>query len=155
MGGRVKNMNSTLATRKPIEDITIEDLKHFPIWEFALDESNEDQDETFIRPIDSKVVPLNNYSMSVHTYFTTASGMEIQGLIEVSTDDGIELGHGVLLFDNNYIFVPYNNFDDCEDEYKEIANILGLNYEDTFPLSFKLSIPIEGNAELIEGKFST
>jgi len=31
-------MAATLATRKPIDQITVADLVDFPIWEFCLDE---------------------------------------------------------------------------------------------------------------------
>ena len=31
-------MKATLSTRKPIDEITIEDLRSFPVWEFASDE---------------------------------------------------------------------------------------------------------------------
>jgi hypothetical protein len=144
-------MSINLNTRKSIDKITIEDLEQFPIWEFALDD--EEQDETYIRPINSRVVPLNNYSMSIYTFFTTASNMEIKGIIEVSTDDGIELGHGALIFNHNYIFIPNNNFNQSTEEYQEIANLMGFSYDKVFPLKFKLAVPIEGNNNIIEGTF--
>jgi hypothetical protein len=41
-------MAATIATRKPIDQITVTDLMDFPIWEFCLDE--EGMDETWVRP---------------------------------------------------------------------------------------------------------
>lgn len=36
---------------KPIDELTIEDLKQNPIWEWALDEEeNEESDETWVKP---------------------------------------------------------------------------------------------------------
>lgn len=144
----------TLNTRKPINKITIEDLEQFPIWEFALDEEDEDQDETYVRPINSKFIPLGNYSMSVFSYFTTSSGLEFKGVIEVSTDGEIEIGHGALLFNNHYVFIPNNNFEDSLESYNEISEILELNHDEIFPLTFRLSVLIESENKFIEGQFS-
>ncbi|WP_242320340.1 hypothetical protein [Bacillus cereus group sp. BfR-BA-01349] len=36
---------------KPIDELTIEDLKQNPIWEWAIDEEeNEEHDETWVKP---------------------------------------------------------------------------------------------------------
>jgi len=36
---------------KPIDELTIEDLKQNPIWEWAIDEEeNEEYDETWVKP---------------------------------------------------------------------------------------------------------
>jgi hypothetical protein len=45
-------MAATLATRKPIDQITVADLVDFPIWEFCLDEEGvEGMDETWVLPL--------------------------------------------------------------------------------------------------------
>ncbi|HGH7176301.1 TPA: hypothetical protein ACJMKJ_003897 [Bacillus wiedmannii] len=37
---------------KPIDELTIEDLKQNPIWEWAIDEEeNEEYDETWVKPV--------------------------------------------------------------------------------------------------------
>jgi hypothetical protein len=51
-------MAATLATRKPIDQITVADLVDFPIWEFCLDEEGvEGMDETWVRPLAAAAVP--------------------------------------------------------------------------------------------------
>lgn len=44
-----------MGTSKPIDELTIEDFKRSPIWEWALEEEeNEDQDETWVRPAETQ-----------------------------------------------------------------------------------------------------
>lgn len=51
-------MAATTATRKPIDQITVADLVDFPIWEFCLDEEGvEGMDETWVRPLAPAAVP--------------------------------------------------------------------------------------------------
>jgi len=39
---------------KPVDELTIEDLQESPIWEWAIDEEEtEEQDETWVRPSDT------------------------------------------------------------------------------------------------------
>jgi hypothetical protein len=40
-----------LRIRKPVSELSLEDLRQYPVWEFALDEEgHEGQDETTVRP---------------------------------------------------------------------------------------------------------
>ena len=98
-------MAATLATRKPIDQITVADLVDFPIWEFCLDEEGvEGMDETWVRPLAAAAVPNGTYSLSVAAEFETASGLRVNGLIGVTTAEGeVEIAHPVLLFDGKYL----------------------------------------------------
>ena len=101
-------MAATLATRKPIDQITVADLVDFPIWEFCLDEEGvEGMDETWVRPLAAAAVPNGAYSLSVAAEFETASGLRVNGLIGVTTAEGeVEIAYPVLLFNGKYLFVP-------------------------------------------------
>jgi hypothetical protein len=45
--------------RKQVYELTTDDLEHFPVWEFALDEEGDEvQDEATVRPRESSA-PLN------------------------------------------------------------------------------------------------
>ena len=62
--------------RKPVEKLTLDDFAAFPVWEFALDEESEpDQDETTVRPVPVSV-PLDpsdsTYLIAAH--FQLADG---------------------------------------------------------------------------------
>jgi hypothetical protein len=149
-------MAATLKTRKPIDALTVEDLDAFPIWEFAADEEgeDEDQDETWVRPVNSKVVPQGEYSLSVSATFTTTSGHPLHGFIVLSTDEGIEINGGVVLFKEQYLPVSSPDFWGASAERAELAAALELPQEEVFPLSFSLSVPVEGQPQSIEGAFT-
>ncbi|HHT7236743.1 MULTISPECIES: hypothetical protein [Bacillus cereus group] len=47
---------------KPIDELTIEDLKQNPIWEWAIDEEkNEEHDETWVKP-----TTITNFTEELH-----------------------------------------------------------------------------------------
>jgi hypothetical protein len=151
-------MAATIATRKPIDQITVADLVDFPIWEFCLDEEGvEGMDETWVRPLAAAAVPNGAYSLSVAAEFETASGLRVNGLVGVTTTaDEVEISEAVLLFDGKYLFVPrkHDMRIDALREHDEklrwaIADALGTS--PVFPLRYRLSVPIEGEASHREG----
>jgi hypothetical protein len=148
-------MAATIATRKPIDQITVADLVDFPIWEFCLDEEGvEGMDETWVRPLAAAAVPNGAYSLSVAAEFETASGLRVNGLIGVTTAEGeVEIAHPVLLFDGKYLFIPslHEMQFDAADEKLRRAIVDALQPSPVFPLRYRLSVPIEGEASHREG----
>jgi hypothetical protein len=141
-------MAATLATRKPIDQITVADLVDFPIWEFCLDEEGvEGMDETWVRPLAAAAVPNGAYSLSVAAEFETASGLRVNGLIGVTTAEGeVEIAYPVLLFDGKYLFVPsqHDMQIDPDDGKHRRAVVDALGPSPVFPLRYRLSVSIEG-----------
>src|SRR5215472_17505777 len=117
-------MAATLATRKPIDQITVADLVDFPIWEFCLDEEGvEGMDETWVRPLAAAAMPNEANSLSVAAEFETASGLRVNGLIGVTTVEGeVEIAYPVLLFDGKYLFVP--RIDALEEDDKKLRSAI-------------------------------
>ena len=148
-------MAATIATRKPIDQITVADLVDFPIWEFCLDEEGvEGMDETWVRPLAAAAVPNGAYSLSVAAEFETASGLRVNGLIGVTTAEGeVEIAYPVLLFDGKYLFVPSQHDMQIgpDDEKLRRAVVDALGPSPVFPLRYRLSVPIEGEASHREG----
>jgi hypothetical protein len=151
-------MAATIATRKPIDQITVPDLVDFPIWEFCLDEEGvEGMDETWVRPLAVAAVPNGAYSLSVAAEFETASGLRVGGLIGVTTIAGeVEISQAVLLFGGKYLFVPdkhdmpINALQEHDETLRAaIADALGTS--PVFPLRYRLSVLIEGEASHREG----
>ena len=140
-----------LATRKPIDQITVADLIDFPIWEFCLDEEGvDDMDETWVRPVAAAAVPADEaYSLSVAATFETASGLRVDGLIGVSTAGEVEIEHPVLLFDGKYLYVPRIDMSQSHRERAAIADALGTS--PVFPLRYRLNVLLEGEATHREG----
>jgi hypothetical protein len=148
-------MAATIATRKPIDQITVADLVDFPIWEFCLDEEGvEGMDETWVRPLAVAAVPNGAYSLSVAAEFETASGLRVNGLIGVTTAEGeVEIAYPVLLFDGKYLFIPSQHemqFDAADEKLRQ-AIVDALGSSPVFPLRYRLSVPIEGEASHREG----
>ena len=142
-------MAATIATRKPIDQITVADLVDFPIWEFCLDEEGvEGMDETWVRPLAAAAVPNEAYSLSVAAEFETASGLRVNGLIGVTTAEGeVEIAYPVLLFDGKYLFVPSQHdmqFNAADEKLKSVPDtnnlrdLLGMQTE-----MYKMSQNIE------------
>ena len=143
-------MAATIATRKPIDQITVADLVDFPIWEFCLDEEGvESMDETWVRPLAAAAVPNEAYSLSVAAEFETASGLRVNGLIGVTTAEGeVEIAYPVLLFDGKYLFVPSQH--DADEELRR-AVVDALGPSPVFPLRYRLGVLIEAEASHREG----
>src|ERR1700689_1096312 len=143
-------MAATLATRKPIDQITVADLVDFPIWEFCLDEEGvEGMDETWVRPLAAAAVPNEAYSLSVAAEFETASGLRVNGLIGVTTAEGeVEIAYPGLLFDGKNLFVPSQHdmqFNAADEKLRAaLADALGTS--PVFPLRYRLNVLVEGEA---------
>jgi hypothetical protein len=147
-------MRPTLQTRKPIHKLRLTDLKDFPIWEFATDEEgDEDQDETCVRPVDAVVVGVDLYSLSVAADFKTVSGKAMSGFVGVTTADTFEFGHGVILHERDYIFVPSSEYPYADNERKVAASMLNMDDALVFPLEFTLRVLIQGEKVARNGKF--
>jgi hypothetical protein len=150
-------MAATIATRRPIDQITVADLVDFPIWEFCLDEEGvEGMDETWVRPLAAAAVPNGAYSLSVAAEFETASGLRVNGLVGVTTAGEVEISQAVLLFGGKYLFVPDKQdmrIDALreDDEKLRAAVADALRTSPVFPLRYRLSVLIEGEASHREG----
>jgi hypothetical protein len=127
-------------------------------WEFCLDEEGvEGMDETWVRPLAAAAVPNGAYSLSVAAEFETASGLRVNGLVGVTTTAGeVEISKAVLLFDGKYLFVPDKQDlridalrEDDEKLRSAVADALGTS--PVFPLRYRLSVLIEGEASHREG----
>lgn len=148
-------MNSTppsLATRKPIDDLTPEDIAAFPIWEFASDEEGvEGQDETWVRPVASREVALGSYSLSVGAHVTLANGRAVTGLCQVTTAGAIEVALVVVLVPGHYVFLPPSKAVDTVG-MRRLLDALGLaSVQDFFPAHFELLATIVGEPTVRSG----
>ncbi|HWQ90233.1 MAG TPA: hypothetical protein VN673_01085 [Clostridia bacterium] len=153
-------MAATLKTRKPVNELTVEDLQAFPIWEFATDEEGvEGQDETWVRPVRRNQVPMEAYSQLVAADFSTADGVRLQGFMTVTTADGIEITPGAVLGEGFYRVLPGMSEERAREEglswaiqsRKEIVEALGGSPASVFPMAYELRIAIRGEKALRSG----
>jgi hypothetical protein len=135
----------TLRTRKPVDQLTRRDFATFPVWEYASDEEGiAGRDETWVRPVDTTVVPNRRYTL-VGADFTAACGKEYAGSVTVSTLDGDpEISQGAILYKGKSLFIssPENFF--FRESLKQLLAALGLKKAEIFPLSFRLRVPVAG-----------
>jgi hypothetical protein len=143
-----KTKRPTLKTRKPIDELTASDLSAFPIWEYALDEEEtENQDETWVRPVDAKVVRKGQWSLTVAAEFRTRTGTTFPGFIGVTTAEGIEIYGAVLLAQAKYVVVDTSN----AAERRAVARLLGTSTKELFPLTYTLRVRVGREKELRAG----
>jgi hypothetical protein len=145
----------SLKTRKPIDQLRPIDLRAFPVWEFASDEEDdEDQDETWVRPLRAKHVPKDAYSLSVAATLTTPMGVEFQGIVSVNTVQTFEAVHAAVLSEQNYVFIPWPGMPGAAKLARSAARELGLKAKDLFPLAYRLVVPVVGEVALREGTYA-
>jgi len=146
-------MAATLKTRKPVNELTVEDLHTFPIWEFATDEEGvEGQDETWVRPIRRNQVPMGAYSQLVAADFSTAGGAKLQGFMTVTTADDIEITPGSVVGESLYLVLPGMSEERAREEglswaiqsRKEVVEAFGGSAATVFPMAYKLHVAIRG-----------
>lgn len=140
-------MNIGLDTRKPVDQLDATDLSTFPVWEFALDEEDvDDRDETWVRPIDTQVVPGDRSSLVVAATFTTACTQEYSGFVIITTaSQALEMHGGVVL--NGHDYIPMES-------REELTTSLGLSETDLFPMTYVLHVPVQGELSCRSGTWT-
>jgi hypothetical protein len=147
-------MDTTLQTRKPVDALTREDLEAFVIWEFAIGEEDDDeQDETWVRPLERATIPRDASSLSVAADFVTADGTPFIGIVALSTDEGIEFDGAGLLAGGAYVYAAHGARTPLR--YKtSTASELGKPPTGIYPLRFTLRALLEGEAAPRSGIFA-
>jgi len=145
-------MPVTLKTRKPVVKLTASDLRTFPVWEYAIDEEGDgEQDETWVRPVDCAVIRKGEYSQIVGSDFTTPTGRRLQGFMDVTTARGqVEICPGAVVGSIGYIVLPTvsrklavaRKYDWSLRERDRFSQALGVQEADVFPLRYLLRVPV-------------
>ncbi len=148
-------MIPSLRTRKPIGRLRLPDIAKFPIWEFTTDEEGTPgQDETWVRPVNTKVVPANAFSLSVAAKFRTASGTELLGIVGVTTFGGLEVVHGAVITEQDYVFIPWPGYPGAHRSCQLAAQELGIPESELFPLQYEILVPVEGVQGTVRGEYA-
>jgi hypothetical protein len=142
---------------KPIEEVTVEDLSRFPVWEFALDEEDE-HDETWVRPV--LRLPVKDLANRViGAKVRLANGLEKWAVLSnVSLRNprqtkeflslGVELG-------NQWLdLARYFDVDVARNGPKAFADRLGLSISEVFPITYDISGIAVGHADVLKGEIT-
>ena len=155
-------MSATKRTRKPVDQLTIEDLRKYAVWEYSIDDegANAEQDETWVKPVSNSTVPRDSYSQIVAANFSAANGSAFCGFMVVTTaGPKIEITPGALIGDFGYRVLPQQSRKQAladkhtwviQDRDKFLKSIHA-SERTTFPMSFKLRVPIQGEKHLRTG----
>ncbi len=137
-------MSVTEQTRKPIDQLTAEDLKAFPVWEFATDEEEvEGRDETWVRPVNVGRIANDAWSLSVASDFVAPNGSRFEGIMEVTTAVPSPFPAASLIVGGSYLYIdgaPGSR------ERRTLARKLGGTEAELFPLRFTLRVLVEGES---------
>ena len=148
-------MRPTAKSKKPVDLLRPVDLEAYPVWEFASDdEGEEEQDETWVRPLRMRQIPANGYSLSVSARLRTPSGTEYRGIVNVNTAEGFEAIHAAVLTEDQYVFIPWPGMTGASELAELAARKLGVKAKDLFPLAYCLAVPVAGEDTLREGVYS-
>jgi membrane-associated protease RseP (regulator of RpoE activity) len=142
--------------RKQVYDLTLADVKRFPVWEFALDEEGEEgQDEATVRPFQF-VSPLNpNDGMFiVQADFTLADGTPMEGYLTTPVQGvgGIRTFQPIIITEQGQVNFWYGILEPNAETVSRNYRLLGKNASQIFPIRFKSAVevlggPIEGDLQ--------
>jgi len=141
------SMRVTLNTRKPVERITREDLRAFPVWTFATNEEGiKGRDESWIRPLKTKVLA-GDYedTLLVAAEFRTPRAEAYEGFMSVWVD---EVYAGALVGNHGYLPLPHEL---PARQRKEILRAVKAGKRDFFPLRYRLKVLFRGGRRPREG----
>jgi hypothetical protein len=144
-------MDTTLATRKQIDQLTLQDLDAFPIWEFASDEEALlGRNETWVRPVDSNVVPLHADGPCVSAEFALANGNVLRGIAVPDLLFGTkEITNAYIIANGCYLSIPVRNTINftaaylAESRLKSLLQGLHLSAKEVFPIQCRLHAPVQ------------
>jgi len=133
--------------RKQVYDLSTEDLRRYPLWEFCLEEEGiEDQDEATVKPSDDTEVP--GYSPGtfvVATDFQLSDGSLMEGYIYSGEGDDFSCIQPNLIVDSGQINIWFGIQVPEVEKLKKIYDLLEKTREQLFPICYKTRVAINGS----------
>lgn len=148
-------MPPTIATRKPVDELQASDLEAFPVWEFVLDEeeeAEEEQDETWVKPVATGEVPADGSSLSVAVVLRLANGLVYPGVMFCDAiHAGLDIAAIALLTTEGRVLLSPS---DSSSEIRRSLKRLGLAHKHVFPLDYCTRAPSARTGALERGTFN-
>jgi hypothetical protein len=125
---------------KHVEDLTVNDLKEFPVWQYI---NVDKKGETAVRPI--KKIPVRSLNgRLVGTQIELANGAIAWATIENVDIQNAQLTSHFLTLSvfnagRSFTLARYHDISYREEGPEALAAFLGLNISDVFPISYNLS----------------
>lgn len=140
-------------TLRPIESLSVEDMKANSVWEFAVDE--EDSDETWVRPVEKlPVKDLDGRLVATRVRFANGSlAWALIGNIDTSNPRSTKhlLTLGIEREGSWFNLARYFDRDYQERGPAALALFLGSQVDDIFPIHFDLRHCVIGDTASLIG----
>ena len=140
---------STARVRRQVYELTPDDLERFPVWEFALDEEGEEeQDEATVRPFETSG-PLDPTQgmFIVRASLTLSDGTRFKGYVTPPVQGETDLGTfqpAVVVPGGQVSFWCGTIAPPPEDIAKSYSLLGKTSPEHVFPLRFESDVPLIG-----------
>jgi hypothetical protein len=126
---------------KRVDELTIEDIRVFPVWEYT--NTDEDEDETVVRPV--KRMPVKSLTgRIVGTEVTLADGTRRWATLSNIDETNRRLTEHFLtlsVFDRGawFTMARYHDVDAAKRGPTALATFLGMSLDAVFPISYDIS----------------
>jgi hypothetical protein len=138
-------MRSRRIARKSVGKLTADDLVAFPVWEYVNEDAgNSDQDETWLRPVDTLPIHSAEYRV-IGTRIRLANGfapLAMLGNIDLARPDRTAHFLAISVFGpkgDTFDLARYHDADAGRRSPEALAAFLGLRVEDVFPIEYDIA----------------
>ncbi len=121
---------------KPVDELTVADFKNNPIWVWALDEEeNEEQDETWVKP------------STTHNFTEELNGSLVSG--SLTTQDGTQfpLMCEIVIENDNAIISNVVYYDEVNAEYLDLKDTIK---KIQLPVTIDIELTIQGENKRLQ-----
>jgi hypothetical protein len=133
--------------RKQVYDLTRQDLKQFPVWEFALDEEGEPgQDEATVKPrpdLDDGV-DSDEGIFVVRAEFKAADGSTFDGFVTPEPDGDLGATQPSIVTSEGHVSFWFGGVEPEQRAIKKSYATLGAKRGELFPMTFRAAVPVDG-----------
>lgn len=135
--------------RRQVYELTAADLERFPVWEFALDEEDEDdQDEATVRPYGGSL-PLDPSDglFIVRASMTLSDGTRLSGYLTppVNGESGLDSLHPAVVAPDGQVLFWCGMLEPPSEHIAKNYRLLGSkSLDDVFPVRFESDIALVG-----------
>jgi hypothetical protein len=141
---------------KPIGDLTEEDLKTQPVWDWAtltadeeLSEIDPEWDETYITPLSCNTIPVHDGSCIVASTIMLANGQQLSGVIDISIANMrlLRWSPGTIFWHGEYL----GDFDPYPQIIAGLESAMRMKAAQIYPLVWRSCVPLESTSHYVGG----
>jgi hypothetical protein len=132
--------------RKPVNELTLDDIRKFSVWEYALDEETENgQDETTVRPCEISDA-LDPSDVIIRARFVLADGTQMFGTLQTPFlgDDRLGRLQPVIITNRGHVLFWHGIFAPKAAEVALSYEMLGKDAARVFPIQFISDVELGG-----------